>query len=118
MNSYYPEGWKIDTPENRAALQSPSALQAAWGEGKILEARAILCTRQPLCLAAGVEPGGETAAPRGIVIYCTGADETLWEVGKRFRVTLPRLREWNTAVPEGQAPDTTLEEGTRLVLLC
>ena len=43
MNSYYPEGWKIDTPENRAALQSPSALQAAWGEGKILEARAILC---------------------------------------------------------------------------
>lgn len=43
MNSYYPEGWKIDTPENRAALQSSSALQAAWGEGRILEARALLC---------------------------------------------------------------------------
>ncbi len=43
MNTYYPEGWKIDTPENRAALQSSSALQAAWSEGRILEARALLC---------------------------------------------------------------------------
>lgn len=43
MNTYYPEGWKIGTPENSAALQTPSALQAAWGEGKILEARATLC---------------------------------------------------------------------------
>ena len=33
----------IDTPENRAALQSSSALQAAWSEGRILEARALLC---------------------------------------------------------------------------
>lgn len=110
------------TPDARIEVQVLSAQLTGSGRTPelllTLEARAILCTRQPLCLAAGVEPGGETAAPRGIVIYCTGADETLWEVGKRFRVTLPRLREWNTAVPEGQAPDTTLEEGTRLVLLC
>ena len=43
MNTYYPEGWKMDTPENRAAMQSSSALQAAWSEGQILEARALLC---------------------------------------------------------------------------
>ena len=43
MNHYYPEGWKLDTPENRAAMQTPAALQAAWGEGRILEARAMLC---------------------------------------------------------------------------
>ena len=43
MNTYYPEGWKMDTPENRAAMQSSSALQAAWSEGRILEARALLC---------------------------------------------------------------------------
>ena len=110
------------TPDARIEVQVLSAQLTGSGRTPelllTLEARAILCTRQPLCLAAGVEPGGETAAPRGIVIYCTGAGETLWEVGKRFRVTLPRLREWNTAVPEGQAPDTALEEGTRLVLLC
>ena len=38
-----PEGWRIDTPENRAAMQSPSALADACREERILEARAIVC---------------------------------------------------------------------------
>lgn len=109
------------TPDARIEVQVLSAQLTGSGRTPelllTLEARSVLCARQPLCLAAAVEPGGETVVPHGIVIYCTGAGETLWEVGKRFRVTLPRLREWNTAVPESQAPEAALEEGTRLVLL-
>lgn len=41
--NYKPEGWRIDTPENRAATQSPSALADACREGKILEGRALIC---------------------------------------------------------------------------
>ncbi len=41
--NYYPEGWLIDTPENKSALSSPGALTEAWKEEKILEARALIC---------------------------------------------------------------------------
>lgn len=40
---FYPEGYLLDTPENQAALQSPAALAEAMREGRILEARAVLC---------------------------------------------------------------------------
>ena len=43
MNTYCPEGWRISTPENKAALQSPASLQAACSEGKIIEGRALVC---------------------------------------------------------------------------
>ncbi|WBY64905.1 MAG: 30S ribosomal protein S1 [Thermocaproicibacter melissae] len=43
MFEYYPEGWNIDTLENRMATQSFSALNDACREGKILEGRAIVC---------------------------------------------------------------------------
>ncbi len=43
MLHYEPEGWKIDTPENRAALQNFSTLNDACREGRILEARAVVC---------------------------------------------------------------------------
>lgn len=109
------------TPDARIEVQALSAQLTGSGRTPelllTLEAQAVLYGRQPLLLAAAVEAGGETPVPRGIVIYCTGAGETLWEVGKRFRVALPRLREWNAALPEGGAPEAALEEGTRLVLL-
>lgn len=41
--NYKPEGWMIDTPENRAALQNITTLMDACHEGKILEGRAIVC---------------------------------------------------------------------------
>ena len=63
-----------------------------------------------------MEPAGTPRAPVGIVIYCAGAGETLWEVGKRFSVPLMRLREWNAALGDGAGADTVLEEGMRLVL--
>ena len=43
MLHYEPEGWKIDTQENRAALQNFSSLNDACRDGRILEARAVVC---------------------------------------------------------------------------
>ena len=40
---FYPEGHLLDTFENRAATQSPAALAAAMGDGRILEAKAVMC---------------------------------------------------------------------------
>ncbi|MCL2068378.1 MAG: S1 RNA-binding domain-containing protein [Oscillospiraceae bacterium] len=40
---YAPEGFLIDTPRNQAALKSISALQEAMVQGRILEARAVIC---------------------------------------------------------------------------
>lgn len=41
--NYYPEGYLLDTQENQSAIQSPSGLAEAMREGRILEARAIIC---------------------------------------------------------------------------
>lgn len=43
MFEYYPEGWMIDTPENRSATQSISAVNDACRDGQILEGRALVC---------------------------------------------------------------------------
>ena len=43
MIEFYPEGWLIDTVENRNALSSLSNLTDAYREGRILEARATVC---------------------------------------------------------------------------
>ncbi len=43
MNRYYPEGALINTPENKAAVSSLSALKEAMLNGKILEGRAVVC---------------------------------------------------------------------------
>lgn len=43
MIEYYPEGWLIDTPENRAAVQNVSSLNDACRDGQILEGRALVC---------------------------------------------------------------------------
>ncbi len=40
---YYPEGYLIDTPENRGILQSVTLLSEACRDKKILEARAMIC---------------------------------------------------------------------------
>lgn len=43
---FYPEGHLIDKPENRAALSSPAALSDAMRDGRILEARCIICDNE------------------------------------------------------------------------
>lgn len=40
---FHPEGHLIDTFENRAALQTPASLAEAMRDGKILEAKAVMC---------------------------------------------------------------------------
>ena len=41
--NYVPEGWLIDTQENKNAILTPGALLDACREGRILEARALIC---------------------------------------------------------------------------
>ena len=43
MNAFLPEGWRIDLPDNQAALRDPALLELACRTGAILEARASLC---------------------------------------------------------------------------
>lgn len=40
---FQPEGWLCDTPENAAAFTSLATLQEACVQGRVLEARAIIC---------------------------------------------------------------------------
>lgn len=46
MTVFKPEGQRIDTLENRTALESVFTLQEAWTAGRLLEGRAILCDTQ------------------------------------------------------------------------
>ena len=43
MIEFYPEGWLIDTPENKTYLSSASSLADACHNNKILESRATIC---------------------------------------------------------------------------
>lgn len=43
MKSYYPEGYLVDTMQNKKALTSPSALAEACAKGDVLEAAAVVC---------------------------------------------------------------------------
>ena len=43
MNRFFPEGALLDTPDNQRLIQSPAALAEASMEGRVVEARAVLC---------------------------------------------------------------------------
>ncbi len=43
MNTYYPEGWLLDSEDNISALKSRQSLLEAVSKKQILEARAVLC---------------------------------------------------------------------------
>jgi len=43
MLEFYPEGWLIDTVENKLSLSNLTSLTEAYHSSKILEARAIVC---------------------------------------------------------------------------
>ena len=46
MNRYLPEGWLINTPENRDAMRDMASLERAMENHTVLEARALLCDSQ------------------------------------------------------------------------
>ncbi len=66
MNRYYPEGHLIDTPQNQNALRTAAGLAEAAMEGRILEARAVLCD-------AGHNLHVELPCMEGIIPYYDGA---------------------------------------------
>lgn len=66
MLFFKPEGQLIDTPHNRAMLRSTSALQEAYMNGRMLEARAVRCDSEhnlevDLGVCRGIMPRCECA---------------------------------------------------------
>lgn len=66
MKTYKPEGWLMNTPENKNALSSLMAIKESFRTGKAVEARAVLCDREhnlhvDLGLMKGVIPREEGA---------------------------------------------------------
>lgn len=43
MRNFLPEGWRIDTPNNKYMISTPSTVYEAMNRGEILEARATMC---------------------------------------------------------------------------
>ena len=72
-NSYKPEGYIIDTPENKEHLSCISGLEYAMGAGLILEARAVLCdSRHRLVVELGEYKG---IIPKEEAAYSTDGSE-------------------------------------------
>ena len=72
-NSYKPEGYIIDTPENKEHLSCISGLEYAMGAGLILEARAVLCdSRHRLVVDLGEYKG---IIPKEEAAYSTDGSE-------------------------------------------
>ncbi|HJD22615.1 MAG TPA: 30S ribosomal protein S1 [Firmicutes bacterium] len=66
MNRYYPEGQLLNTPRNQSALRTASGLAEAALEGRVLEARAVLCD-------AGHNLHVELPCMPGVIPYWDGA---------------------------------------------
>ncbi len=87
------------------------------GTGRTLSLTVNLCalaeryTSESICLTREIVAGSATPAARGVVIYCAGAGETLWDVGKRYLVPVAQLLAWNEALSD------PLPEGKQVVLL-
>lgn len=87
------------------------------GAGRTLElacevsVSAEVSARQTAELVSEITAGCDVPPYRGILIYCVGAGESVWDVGKRFHVPVARLRSWNTNLTE------PLREGEALVLV-
>ena len=69
MNNYYPEGTLIGSPENTAAMKSVFALQDSMLQGKILEARTVVCDNEHNLIVELPCPN----CPKGIIPRIEGA---------------------------------------------
>lgn len=69
MNNYYPEGTLIGSPENTAAMKSIFALQDSMLQGKILEARTVVCDNEHNLIVELPCPN----CPKGIIPRIEGA---------------------------------------------
>lgn len=69
MNNYYPEGTLIGSPENTAAMKSIFALQDSMLQGRILEARTVVCDNEHNLIVELPCPN----CPKGIIPRIEGA---------------------------------------------
>ena len=69
MTNYYPEGTLIGSPENTAAMKSIFALQDSLLQGRILEARAVVCDNEHNLIVELPCPN----CPKGIIPRTEGA---------------------------------------------
>lgn len=66
IKEFCPEGWLIDTPENRRAISSPTTLAEAQASGQILEANVMLCDADHNMMV-------ELGCMKGVIPRCEGA---------------------------------------------
>lgn len=66
MMQYYPEGALLDTPQNQAMIHSAAGLAEAALQGRVLEARAVLCDSDHNLHV-------NLPCMEGIIPYCDGA---------------------------------------------
>lgn len=69
MNNYYPEGTLIGYPENTSAMKSIFSLQDSMVQGKILEARTVVCDNEHNLIVELPCPN----CPKGIIPRIEGA---------------------------------------------
>lgn len=87
------------------------------GSGRMLtvnysvETRALLRELQSVTVAVDAEEAEPRARENGILVNYASEGETLWDIGKRFGVSMDQLRAWN---PEAQEP---FAEGQPLMIL-
>ncbi len=103
------------TPDAQVYARTLSATVS--GSGRMLEltaameGTALLYETQTVTLVTAMTEETAPCPYSGVLIYCASADETLWDVGKRFGVSLASLRQWNGELTE------PLAEGQAVVLL-
>lgn len=96
MTKFHPEGDLLLTEENRDALNNPSGLESAAREGRVLEARALLCDRN---MTLRFDLGGVTGVmPREEVQVTENAEPprdvaVITRVGKPCAFRILRLPE-------------------------
>ncbi|MEG1875137.1 MAG: S1 RNA-binding domain-containing protein, partial [Angelakisella sp.] len=66
MNQFYPEGSLLGSSENSAYLRSAATLEEARQQGRILEARAVVCDSQHNLMV-------DLGFTRGVIPRCEGA---------------------------------------------
>lgn len=76
-----------------------------------LEGTALLYETAPVSLVTEIAQDGSPCPYSGLLIYCADANETLWDIGKRFQVPLSSLTQWNGALTE------PLAEGQAVVVM-
>ncbi len=107
----------IDAPYTEDALVRVRVLEVrGTGTGRsvqvdyLLETQARLYERQQLQLAVGMEEAVPVSRENGIYVHMGNAGESLWDIGKRYGVTVAQIQEWN---PEA---GDTISEGMPVLI--